>query len=228
MDKSVSVVIPAYNEARTIAGVIRSLKTKGYEQIIVVDDGSVDETGARARQEGAVLVRHVINRGLGGALATGIKAALRSGPEIIVTFDADGQHDPEDIPRIIEPIKKGKADVVIGSRWRDEGGVPTARWVAHRIANLVTYLLFGLRTTDSQSGLRAFSQSAAEKIRIVTSGMEVSSEILAEVIRKHLRWEEVPIRAIYTDYSLSKGQSLKVGLRTLGKLILAKIRRSTL
>jgi glycosyltransferase involved in cell wall biosynthesis len=222
----IAVVIPAYNEERTIAGVIRGLKAIGYSRILVVDDGSKDRTSELAREAGALVIRHVVNRGLGGALGTGLKAALLFTPEIILTFDADGQHDPDEIAHIIEPIEKGEADVVIGSRLSDPKGMPWSRRVANQVADLVTLLLFGLWVSDTQSGLRAFSRSAAARIRIMTSGMETSSEIIAEIGRNKLRLKEVPIKAIYTEYSLSKGQSFKLGLYTLTKLILAKIRRS--
>jgi glycosyltransferase involved in cell wall biosynthesis len=228
MVNHVTVVIPAYNEERTIAAVIQGLRARGFGKVIVVDDGSSDRTSELACQKGVVLLRHIVNRGLGGALGTGIKGALRFKPEIIVTFDADGQHDPSDIWQLIEPIEKGQADVVIGSRQENSEGIPTSRRLAHRVANLVTHFLFGIRTTDSQSGLRAFSYEAASRIHITTSGMEVSSEIVAEIGRNCLRYTEVPIKAIYTDYSLSKGQSLKLGLRTLSKLVMAKVQRTVL
>jgi glycosyltransferase involved in cell wall biosynthesis len=225
MDDQVMFVIPAYNEEQTIVGVIRGLRQRGFNGIIVVDDGSSDRTSELASREGIVVLRHVLNRGLGGALGTGIKAALRFRPKIIVTLDADGQHNPDDIPRLLEPIEKGEADIVIGSRMLDSAGMPWHRQLANRIANFVTFLLFGARTTDSQSGLRALSQEAAARIRIMTNRMEVSSEIIAEIVRNHLRYKEVPVKAIYTDYSLSKGQSFEVGLYTMMKLILAKARR---
>jgi UDP-N-acetylglucosamine---dolichyl-phosphate N-acetylglucosaminyltransferase len=226
--KRVVVVIPAYNEERTIVEVIRGLKQRGFTTLIVVDDGSSDRTGALASDEGVIRLRHLLNRGLGGALGTGISAALRLGAEVIVTFDADGQHDPNDIVRLLEPIEVGKAEVVIGSRMLDPQGMPYRRRMANWIANVVTYLLFGGWTTDSQSGLRAFSSQAATRMQIMTTGMEVSSEIIAETVRNRLKWEEVPVQAIYTDYSLSKGQSFTVGLQTLIKLILTRGQRSML
>jgi glycosyltransferase involved in cell wall biosynthesis len=228
IDKRVVVVIPAYNEEHTITGVIRGLNRQGLTRLIVIDDGSSDHTAELASQEGAILLRHVLNRGLGGALGTGIKAALHIGAEVIVTFDADGQHDPNDVHRLLKPIAKGDADVVIGSRMLDPLGMPYQRRVANWIANVVTYLLFGTWTTDSQSGLRAFSSQAAARMRITTHGMEVSSEIIAETVKNRLRRQEVPVKALYTDYSLSKGQSFNVGLQTLMRLILAKVRRFTL
>jgi UDP-N-acetylglucosamine---dolichyl-phosphate N-acetylglucosaminyltransferase len=106
--------------------------------------------------------------------------------------------------------------------------MPYRRRMANWIANVVTYLLFRAWTTDSQSGLRAFSSRAAARMRIITTGMEVSSEIIAETVKNRLHWKEVPVKAIYTDYSLSKGQSLSVGLQTLMKLVLAKVQRSML
>jgi glycosyltransferase involved in cell wall biosynthesis len=161
-------------------------------------------------------------------LGTGISAALRLGAEVIVTFDADGQHDPNDIMRLLEPIDVGEAEVVIGSRMLEPQGMPYRRRLANLLANVATYLLFGAWTTDSQSGLRAFSRRAAARMQIMTTGMEVSSEIIAETVRHRLQWREVPVKAIYTAYSLSKGQSFGVGLQTLLKLILAKVQRSTL
>jgi glycosyltransferase involved in cell wall biosynthesis len=226
--KRVVVVIPAFNEERTIVEVIRGLKQRGFTTLIVVDDGSSDRTGELASSEGVIRLRHILNRGLGGALGTGISAALRLGAEVIVTFDADGQHDPNDIRRLLEPIDVGEAEVVIGSRMLDPRGMPYRRRMANWLANVVTYLLFGGWTTDSQSGLRAFSRRAAAQLQIMTTGMEVSSEIIAETVRHRLKRQEVPVQAIYTDYSLSKGQSLTVGLQTLMKLVLTKVERSTL
>jgi glycosyltransferase involved in cell wall biosynthesis len=223
--KRVVVIIPAYNEEPTIVNVIRGLKQRGFTTLIVVD-GSSDRTGELAAREGVIRLTHILNRGLGGALGTGIDAALRLGAEVIITFDADGQHDPDDIRRLLQPIEVG--EVVIGSRMLDPRGMPCRRRLANWTANVVTYLLFGGWTTDSQSGLRAFSSRASTQLQITATGMEVSSEIIAETVRNRLKWKEVPVKAIYTDYSLSKGQSFTLGLRTLMKLILAKVQRPML
>lgn len=222
----VAVVIPAYNEASTIGQLIQEVLSLDLpdiqKQIIVVDDGCCDRTGEVARSKGAMVVHHLINRGLGGALATGIEAALGGGADVVVTFDADGQHSPDDIGKVIEPVLMGRADAVIGSRMLKTGGMPWARRVANRFANLITSVLFGIRTTDSQSGLRAFSRLAAEQIRIKANNYEVSSEICGEIGRHHLRLAEVPIRSIYTEYSLSKGQGVRVGLKTMLRLLLSR------
>jgi len=224
-----AVVIPAYNEESTIGKVIQEVmmvNLPGFEkEVIVVNDGSSDKTGEIAKSKGALVLRHLLNRGFGGALGTGIDAAVRLGADLVVTCDADGQHSPDDFGRVIEPIRSGRADAVIGSRMIEPGDMPWTRRIANRLANLVTWALLGVSTTDSQSGLRAFSRSAAERIRITTHRFEASSEICGEIKRLHLRSVDVPIKTIYTDYSLSKGQGFGVGLKTLFRLILSKMVR---
>ena len=220
--KNLSVVIPAYNEGQNIGWVIQNAK-KYTRNIIVIDDGSQDETFKIALKNGAKVYHHLFNRGLGGALGTGIKAALLNKAEIIVTLDADGQHDPKEIPKLIKPIVEGKADVVIGSRFLVRQSMPLFRKMGNPFFNLVTFLLFGVWSTDSQSGLRAFNRKAAENLETFAGGMEVSSEIIKEIKSHKLRLKEVPIKAIYTAYSLSKGQGLSTGLRTLMKLLILKL-----
>ncbi len=215
-------VIPAYNEATAIGEVLE--KTKPFvDEIIVVNDGSQDRTAEAAGAHGVCVYSHVINRGLGAAIGTGFAAALRHGADVIVTLDADGQHDPAEIPRFVEAINRG-ADFVIGSRMLTKlKGMPVHRKLATLVGNLVTYLLFGARVTDSQSGFRACTRYAVETIEIKTNRMEVSSELIHEAHIKGLTIAEVPITAIYSDYSLSKGQNFFVGLKTLAKLVLRRI-----
>lgn len=215
-------VIPAYNEEATIADVLTI--TRAYvDGIIVVDDGSTDRTAEIAGAQGVTVVRHGINRGLGAAIGTGFAAAQKLGADVVITLDADGQHDPVEIQSFIQAIEQG-ADVVIGSRMLTGlVGMPWYRRVAQLLGNLVTFFLFGAWVTDSQSGFRAFTASALEKIQIKTNRMEVSSELVAETKRNRLTLVEVPIKAIYTEYSLSKGQSFLVGLKTLLKLVLRRI-----
>jgi len=220
-----SIVIPAHNEAATIGEVVRQVSAVTLpgidKEIIVVDDGSLDRTGEMASAQGAVVIEHLINRGLGGALGTGIEAALRRGADLLVTFDADGQHAPADIVKVVEPILSGRVDVVIGSRLLEAGDMPAARRLANHLANLVTVILFGVRVSDSQSGLRAMTRSAAARISLVSDHYDISSEICAEIGRHRLRFTEVPIRPIYTGYSLSKGQGLRTGIKTLFRLLLS-------
>ncbi|MCR4314015.1 MAG: glycosyltransferase family 2 protein [Candidatus Uhrbacteria bacterium] len=220
----VIALIPAYNEERTIADVLT--RTEPFvDGMIVVDDGSTDRTPQIARAHGAMVVSHVINRGLGAAIGTGFAAAMRLGADTVVTLDADGQHDPMEIKKFVEAIEQG-ADVVIGSRMLTGfEGMPLHRRAAQIIGNIVTFVLFGAWVTDSQSGFRAFTRWALEKIQIRTNRMEVSSELIAEANRNGLKLVEVPIKAVYTQYSLSKGQNFFVGLKTVLKLVVHRLSR---
>jgi len=224
IDKSkICVVIPAYNEASVIGEVLGNLQKSHYDNIIVVDDGSRDGTFKVAKKAGVRIIRHSINRGLGGALGTGLEAATLTDCKVVVTFDADGQHAVDDIERVALPILHGKSDVVIGSRLKNRKGMPWYRVMMNMTGNFITYLLFGTWCSDTQSGFRAFSKEAARKIQIHANRMEVSSEIIREIGRRELKMREVPIKAIYTDYSLSKGQSLFTGIKTFFKLLLHRL-----
>jgi len=215
------VVIPAYNEEKTINSVIKGLKSKGYKNIIVVDDGSKDKTYEIAKKNKVKVYRHIINRGLGGALNTGITAALSEGADIIVTFDADGQHDSKDIQRLVKEIRKGY-DVCIGNRINKD--MPFIRRLGNRILDLITYFLFGIYVNDTQSGLRAFSRKAVSMLNIKTNKMEVSSEIIYELKRNNLKLAEIPIKTIYTEYSMSKGNvNILSALKIVLKLIFRRI-----
>jgi len=209
---SLFLIIPAFNEARVIQTTLRNLPPRiaGAENVtvVVVDDGSSDDTAAEVLRAGdprVVLLRHAINRGLGGALGTGLAYARAHGADYVITYDADGQHAPEDIENVLGPLVAAKADAVIGSRLLNPKGMPWYRVVGNWGLNVFTFLIFGMWTTDSQSGLRGFSRKALEQIEIRMDRMEVSSEFIKEIRRCRLRFCEVPIRAIYTDYSLAKG-----------------------
>ena len=177
------VIIPAFNEAsvigNTIQGVRHSLKEA---KILVVNDGSSDTTGIEAVKAGATVVSHPINRGLGGALGTGLYWAKIRDVDYVVTFDADGQHDPDDILKVLSPIISSSADVVIGTRTKfGWGEIPWDRKIVLTLSNWLTWWLFGIKTTDSTSGLRAFNREAVEKIQIKTDQMEVSNEFFYEI-----------------------------------------------
>ena len=222
MEKSV-IIIPAFNEERTIAEVIRGALGVA-DAVLVVDDGSSDRTAEAAAAAGALVVRHAVNRGLGGALGTGIAGALRLGAGAIATMDADGQHRPEDVKRALDRLSEGDADFVIGSRMIErKGNMPAVRRFAQLAGNALTFMLYRRWVTDSQSGLRAMTRPAAERIELRSSRMEVSSEFVKEIVDKDLRLAEVPIEAVYTAYSLSKGQNFLVGLQTAFKLILRRL-----
>ncbi len=217
------IVIPAYNEEKTIGETVRGALPVA-DRVLVVDDGSSDRTAEIAANAGATVVRHPVNRGLGGALGTGIEGALRLGADAIVTMDADGQHRAEDAKAAFDRLAEGDVDFVIGSRMLEgKGNMPARRRLAQALGNALTYVLFRKWVTDSQSGLRGMTRDAAGRIRLRSSRMEVSSEFVKEIVDKRLRLAEIPIEAIYTEYSLSKGQSFAVGIQTAVKLILRRL-----
>jgi len=220
--KKIFIIIPAFNEALVIQDVIREVQTAGYKNIIVVDDGSTDNTHAKARdllKECAL--RHKINRGKGGATKTGIEAAKLLGADIIVTIDGDGQHDPNDIKKLTDPIFKKEYDVVLGTRLMNPKGMPWYKIIANYFGNFCTWYLFGLWVTDSQSGMRAYSSHAAGVINTKADRYEYDSEVIREIYIYKLKFIEVPIAVRYTAYSMSKinKQGLVNGIKTLYKMI---------
>ena len=201
---NIYIILPAYSEGKVIKDVIHSIKKQGYENIIVVDDGSTDNTYKEAKSTNVITISHPINRGKGAATQTGIDAAKLLNADIIVTMDSDGQHDPKDIKRLIQPILDDKADVVIGSRMLNTKGMPKSRIYMNKIANIVTYIFFGILVSDSQSGFRAYNKKAYTSVYTYMDRYEFESEMLGQIKNAKLRIKEIPIKVIYTDYSKSK------------------------
>ena len=191
--KKIFFVIPAYNEAKGIAKVITELKKAGYDNLVVVNDGSIDETSNIAKGSGAIVVNHVINRGQGAALRTGMKYALSEGADVIVHFDADGQHRIEDLPKMLKPVIDGKVDATLGSRFLRKSNLPKNKKIGLKIAVLVNWLLYGIRLSDAHNGFRVLNRKAASKIEIDSDGMEHASEIVEELHRNKLKYKEVPV-----------------------------------
>lgn len=222
-----AVVIPVYNEGKVIKNVIESLpkKLEGIDKITVlaVNDGSTDDSAEEISKTGSTLISHHTNLGAGCATATGLEAARRIKADIAVTFDGDGQHDPSDIERVIKPIQKEKFDLVIGTRLVNSKGMPFIKKIGNWGLNLVTYILSGKWTSDSQSGFKAFSARALKKMDLDSAGYEFCSEIILVATRKRLKIYEVPIKVRYTRYSRRKGQSIFNGVNIVVKLILKKI-----
>jgi len=206
--------------------VISACQDEGYDDVIVVNDGSTDNTASAARNAGAAVISHMINRGAGAATQTGLEAARRVGADAVVTMDADGQHQAADINSLIECLTNKEADIVIGSRFlKKENPIPFVRKIFNNIANIITVLLSGIFVTDSQSGMKAFSRRAIEKIMITSNGYEFCSEIIREARHFGFKIKEVPISVIYSDYSMSKGQNFASGITTVFKLMIKTLMR---
>ena len=209
MTSKVLVGLPAYNEGPVIADVILGVKARGYKNIVVCDDCSLDDTSLKAKKSGAVVLRHVINRGAGAANMTLIEYAKEQGFDHLVIMDADGQHSAEDIDRLMK--YSHKFDVVMGSRLIALKDMPFIKKVANKIGSFLTYLFFGLYVQDSQSGFKVFNKNALHLIEINYDRYEYCSEIVGEIKKHDLSYKEVPIKVIYTDHSKSKGQNIKEG-----------------
>ena len=215
-------VIPAFNEHKNITAVVKEIKSL-VDRVVVVDDGSTDQTYNLAKAGGAMALKHIINRGQGAALRTGTEYSLANGADIIIHFDADGQFSGQDIAKITAPIKQGAAQVVYGSRFLDSRG-KTAMPFFHKyfimpLAKAVNRIFFQINLTDPQSGFRAMSAEAARQISWQQDGMAHCSEIMFEVKKNKLQVAEVPIAVVYHNF----GQSFFGGLKIIKDLLIAII-----
>lgn len=215
----VACVIPAWNEEKHIRSVADKVKNL-VDIVIVIDDCSRDRTSALAKEAGVFVLRHPINRGQGAALQTGSDYALKLGADIIVHFDADDQFAASEIADVIAPIKNGEADIVFGSRFLEKKSeLPRLKkyliWPLGRLVNR----LFGVKTSDPQSGFRAYTKEVAQSFRIENNGMAHCSEILIKLSRGRWRIKEVPITVTYHEY----GQKFSGGIRILKDLFIQKI-----
>ncbi|MDD5055933.1 MAG: glycosyltransferase family 2 protein [Candidatus Peribacteraceae bacterium] len=217
-------IIPAFNEATHIGAVIRGAR-QYVDEVIVVADGSTDDTAEVARQAGARVVVHPENCGAGAATMTGLEAARALAFDIAVTVDADGQHATADIPKLIAPLSQG-ADLVIANRF---GGrkvsIPRIRILFNAIGNAVTLLATGIWLPDTQCGFKAFGPRALRQVDLKMSGFEFCTEIIREAARFRWKIVSVPSRVVYSEYTLAKGQSFANGMKTAAKILLRSFLR---
>lgn len=223
--KSMWVVIAAYNEAPVIGRVVADLIRHRYA-VAVVDDGSSDGTGRKARAAGATVITHPVNLGQGAALQTGIEFAVGSGADYVVTFDADGQHRASDVGALLDSLKKQPADFALGSRFLGHApAMPLARRTLLKVATWFTRLTTGLHVTDTHNGLRAMTRRGASRIDLRQNRMAHASELLDQIARSGLGYVEVPVTIEYSAYSLGKGQKLSDSLRILVDLSAQRLHR---
>ncbi|KYK25939.1 hypothetical protein AYK26_01525 [Euryarchaeota archaeon SM23-78] len=223
-NKKIFFVIPAYNEEKSIGRVIKELKRAGYKFIVVIDDGSKDNTYKEANKKKVFVLRHIINRGQGAALRTGIEFALKKGAEYIVTFDSDGQHRVEDLPSMLKPVVSGKVDVTLGSRFLRKTKMPFGRRFLLKGSVLVQWFFYGVKLSDAHNGFRVMNRGAAKKIRIESDRMEHASEIVEEIAKKKIKYKEVPVTIRYTGYSMRKGEGSFFGaLKILFKMVMRRL-----
>ncbi len=225
------IIIPAFNEGKVISSVLNSLKKNNFRDVIIIDDGSTDDTYEIAKRSGFVVLRHLINRGKGAATQTGLDAARLLGADVAVTMDADEQHSADDLNAMITPITQNKADVTLGSRFIIRNPIPKSKILVNKIANLVTFAFYGIYVTDSQSGFRGYSKKAINLIQTDMDRYEFESQVLHQIKHYHLKYVEVPISVQYNKYSKEKykdikdfqPQNFKNGIKMLIKMVIRSI-----
>jgi len=221
----VFVVIAAYNEEKSISKVVSGLKKQGYSNIVVVDDCSKDKTFSLIQKLPVYALHHPINRGQGASLKTGMDYALRLGAEYIVTFDADGQHIPCDIDAMLEIISRKKVDICLGSRFLrkiDIKNVPISKRILLKGSTIVVFLFSGILLSDAHNGFRLMNRKAAKNIEL-GDRFEHASDFITEINKHKLRYVEVPVTILYTDYSMQKGQSIFNAFKILFRMIIRKL-----
>lgn len=226
--KTVVVVIPARNEAPIISAVLSNVPSsiRTFKVVpLVIDDGSDDDTMNTAERAGALVLRHITNLGVGAATITGFRAALQLDGDIVVTMDADGQHDPREITTLVQSLVDGPFDVVIGSRLLTRGDMPVSRFAANLLLNAVTFLVYRKIVSDSQSGFKAFTRQAVSAMELNCAGYEICSEIIGEIYRRNFRYKSIPVSAVYTPYSRAKGQHFLNGVNLILGLFERLMRR---
>ena len=223
-DEHVFVVIPTYEEDAVVGQTVRELVPYGFT-IVVVDDGSSIPAAEFLPDSNVHYLRHAANLGQGAALQTGMEYALLHDAKIVVHFDADGQHNPALIRKLIAPIAAGECDVVIGSRFldpKDKHQVPVLKRLLVKAGVLVSWVFSGLWLSDTHNGFRALSREAAKRIHLNENGYAHATEILELLRKSGLRYGEVPTTVRYTEYSLAKGQPLVNSLNIVFDLLLGK------
>src|SRR3989475_11990396 len=193
---NVIICIPAFNEEGTIGRIVSRSK-EFCSHVVVCDDGSIDKTSLEATKSGAIVAAHIRNRGKGAALKTLLQEASEFDPDVIVTLDGDGQHDPSDVPLLVAPVMEGTADVVIGCRFNGRNRMPYYREIGNSLLSLMTNWSAGTRVRDTQSGFRAYSSNVIPSNSIIENGMGVDSEILINLARQGFRIKERNVAVTY-------------------------------
>jgi glycosyltransferase involved in cell wall biosynthesis len=224
-NSSVYMIVPVFNEEFTIRKVVVSLLEYGFS-VIVVDDASTDNSYSCVKDLDIHYLLHEVNLGQGAAIQTGIEYALtRDNAKIFATFDGDGQHRAEDVMEMIVPIEKNETDIVMGSRFLSGAfsNASLTRKAAIQTARGINFLFTGLWLTDAHNGLRVFNRKTASVLDLKENGMAHASEILFRVAKYKLRFKEMPVHILYTDYSRKKGQSIFSGVKIFFDLVFNRI-----
>ncbi len=209
MNPDVQIIVPVYNEAKVVRSTIQGL-SKSFANIVCVNDGSTDNSFGEISKTKATIVSHPINLGQGAALQTGIDFALQNkNADYFVTFDSDGQHQVEDIKRMLDYIRHHDVDIVLGSRFLGTAeNIPSAKRIMLKLAVKFTNRASGIKLTDAHNGLRVFNRRVAENLNILNPDFSHASEVIETIATKQFKYKELPVTIVYSDYSKSKGQSM--------------------
>jgi len=219
------ILIPTYNEGEIILNTIEPLIEMGYT-VVVIDDCSTDRTAEILKGAPIIYLKHFINLGQGAALQTGLAYSVANNAKYAITFDADGQHNYKEIPSLLAPVIEGKQDITLGTRFKrkeDIAQIPKVRKIILKIAVIVNGVFTGLWLTDAHNGFRAMNAHAMAKIKLKENRMAHASEILTQIKQNKLRYDEIPVKIVYTDYSKMKGQSSLNSINILIDLLLKNI-----
>lgn len=224
LDIKVIAVLPAFNEGAVLRHVLLSL-IQQVDTVIVVDDGSTHPLKSDIADLPITILRHHVNLGQGAALETGFAYARQLQPDIVITFDADGQHAVEDLAALVAPIVNNHADIALGSRFLPGSATHLhfTKRIVLQIARFINFILSGVLLSDAHNGLRALNAKALASIRLTENRMAHASEILFEIKKHRLRYQEVPVHIKYTDYSKQKGQSARDSIKVLFDIVLHKL-----
>ena len=220
--QNVYVIIPAHNERKNIAAIIsRTKKLVDRSNVVVVDDGSTDNTASEAKRQNVAVVRHPVNLGKGAALRTGCLYASREGAQAFIFMDSDGQHEPEDLPRIIAALAEN--DIVFTYRDRKSEHMPLIKKVGNVFIDTVMMLLFRIKVIDTQCGYKAIKRAAYEKLGLMSNDYSIESEIAAKTGKYRLKFAQLPIRTLYEDKY--KGTTVFDGINIVMKMLWWRITR---
>ena len=198
MKEKILIIIPAYNEGKRLGKLLKRLSSiVPLKNVLVVDDGSIDNTAIIAKRSGSIVLSQKTNQGKGVALRAGFDSAIKSGYDAVITMDADGQHDPGEIPMFLKNFRKSDADLIIGTREQNLSEMPYLRFLVNKTTSLVTSVLIGLRVHDSQSGYRLIKKNLIKKINLKTGRFQMETEIIVKAARANFAIGEVPIKTIY-------------------------------
>lgn len=218
------LIVPCYNEGTVIFDVLTHAR-ETFPNVVAVNDGSRDDSAAQIRAAGAHLVNHPVNLGQGAAIQTGVEyARSQPGARYFVTFDADGQHQVKDVVRMVERLRAEPVDIIVGTRFagQDNSQVPWIKRVVLKTVVLLSPRTKKLGLSDAHNGLRAFNRKVADEMNIRMNGMSHASEIVAMIDNNGWRVDEEPVDILYTEYSMSKGQSLINGVNILADGLVAR------